>query len=109
MALDASIIGRDMVAAATGVFNKQWPDIREYAEQEFEDFSRTLVRISGRVAAGQLSEENAKTMVRAQIKSMEIVFLAVQGMGILTVEAAVNAAVDVVRNAVNTAAGIALL
>lgn len=109
MGLDTKQIGKDMIAAAAAVFKQQWPEIREYAERELQDFSRTLGRISTRVATGKMTEENAKTMIRAQILSMEIVLLAVQGMGILTVEAAINAAIDIARSAVNTAAGIALL
>lgn len=109
MALDKAQLGKDMIAAAAGVFNEKWPDIKEYAETELKDFSRALGRISTRHASGRLSDDNAKAMVRAQIKSMEIVLLAVEGMGILTVEAAINAAIAVVQTTVNKAIGFALL
>jgi len=109
MPLDTKQIGKDMIAAAAEVFDKKWPEIKEYAEDELKDFARVLGRISARYAAGKISEENARAMVSAQIRSMEIVFLAVEGLGILMVEAAINSAIDVVRTAVNKAIGFALL
>ena len=109
MSLDAKQIGKDMIAAAAEVFDKKWPEIKEYAEDELKDFARVLGRISARYAAGKISEENARAMVSAQIRSMEIVLLAAEGLGILMVEAAINSAIDVVRTAVNKAIGFALL
>jgi hypothetical protein len=40
---------------------------------------------------------------------MRIVLLTIEGLGILAVEAAINAAIDVVRSSVNTALGWAIL
>ena len=109
MAIDTAQLGQDMIAAASGVFNKKWPEIKEYAEDELDDFARVLGRIAVRYAAGKLTEENAKALVRAQVKSMEIVLLAVEGMGIIMVEMAINAAIDVVKTTVNNAIGFALI
>jgi hypothetical protein len=109
MSLDTDQIGRDMIAAAAGVFSQRWPEIEEYADSELAEFAKTLGRITARYEAGKLGEENAKAMVRAQVKSMEIVFLAVEGMGILMVEGAINAAINVVRDTVNRGIGFALL
>ncbi|MBF0475379.1 MAG: hypothetical protein HQK59_05995 [Deltaproteobacteria bacterium] len=109
MAIDPNKVGLDMIAAATGVFSGKWPAIQMYAEDELKDFAVVLGRIATRYAAGTLSKENAQAMVRAQVESMKIVFMAVEGMGILMVEAAINAAIDVVRTAINNAIGFALL
>jgi hypothetical protein len=109
MALDTRQIGKDMVAAAAGVVNEKWPDIKEYADSEMKAFAKTLGRISARHAAGKLSQVNARAMVRAQVKSMEIVLLAVEGMGILMVESMINAAIAAIRTSVNKAIGFALL
>jgi hypothetical protein len=38
-----------------------------------------------------------------------MVLLAIQGLGLLSVEAAINAALNVVKNTVNTAVGFALI
>ena len=109
MTLDTKQIAKEMIAAAAETFDKKWPAIKEYAEDEFKDFARVLGRISARYAAGKTSEENARAMVSAQIRSMEIVLLAVEGLGILMVEGAINSAVDVVRTTVNKAIGFTLL
>jgi hypothetical protein len=109
MPLDTKQIGKDMIVAVAEVFDKEWPEIKEYAEDELKDFARVLGRISARYAAGKITEENARAMVSGQIKAMEIVFLAVEGLGILMVEAAINSAIDVVRTAVNKAIGFGLL
>lgn len=109
MSINTAQLGKDMIAAASGVFNQKWPEIKDYAEDEIEDFTRVLARIATRHATGKLTEENAKALVRAQVKSMEIVFLAVEGMGIIMVEMAINAAIDVVKTTVNKAMGFTLI
>lgn len=109
MPIDTTKLAKDMVVAASGVFNDTWPSVKDYAESELKDFAENLVDISARLAAGRLSEDNAKAMVRAQVKSVEIVLLAVQGIGILMAESAVNAALDVARTTINTSIGFALI
>lgn len=109
MAMDVAQLGKDMVGAASGVVGQRWPEIEDYFKDELEDFARVLARIAVRYAAGRLTEDNARALVRAQVKSMEIVLLAVEGMGIIMVEMAINAAIDVVRTTVNEALGFALM
>lgn len=109
MSLDVSQIRKDMIAAARGVFDQKWPEVKEYAEYELKDLARVLGRISSRHAQGKITEERAKSLIRAQIKSMEIVLLAVEGMGILMVEAAINAVIEAVRTTVNRSIGFPLL
>ena len=109
MGLDTDKLGAEMIAAAAAVFKGKWPEIEDYAETEFQGFAQALARISARYATGKLNQQNAQAMVRAQVKSMEIVFLAVEGLGILMVESAINAAIAVVRQSVNDVVGFALL
>lgn len=109
MSLDWEILAKAMIEAAKEIFDQRWPDIRIFVEDEIKDFARAIARIAYRYKTGKLSKENAKALARAQIKSMEIILIAVEGMGIIMVEMAVNAAVDTVKTAVNSAIGFSLL
>jgi len=40
-------LATSMLAAAKAVFDKRWPDIKDYAEPEFEKLARTLIQIEG--------------------------------------------------------------
>jgi hypothetical protein len=58
---------------------------------------------------GKITESRAKSLVQMQKDSMIAVLAAIKGIELLTVEEAINAAISVVREAVNKAIGFALL
>ena len=58
---------------------------------------------------GKITEEQARLYIDIQKNSMRIVLLTIEGLGILAVEAAINAAIDVIRSTVNTALGWRIL
>lgn len=109
MALSASQLGKDIVAAFKGVFKKKWPEIKEYGETEAKKIAQTLVMIEALKASGKINEEQAALYLDMQKNASRIVLLAIEGLGILAAEAAINAALDAVKESVNTAIGFTLL
>ncbi len=109
MALSASQLGKDMLAAFSGKLKDQWPDIKDYAKTEAKKLAETLVMIEKLHIAGSITDEQAKLHLDIQKNSTRIVLLALEGLGLLAVEAAINAALDVVKNAVNTALDFTLI
>lgn len=107
--IDIEAVAKAMAAAAYKVLKKQAPEIKSYAQAEGQKLAHTIALIGERYAAGQIDEEHAKLLLRLQKNASMTVFLTVEGLGILTVEAALNAAFDVVRQTVNTAVGFVLL
>jgi hypothetical protein len=109
MPIDVSQIVTQMLGKAAQVFAENWDDVKDYASQEFTDFSNSIRRIDEMYSQGKITESRAKSLVQMQKDSMIAVLAAIEGIKLLTVEEAINAAISVVREAVNKAIGFALL
>ena len=109
MSLSASKLGKDILAAIKGTLTAKWPDIKEYGESEARKLAQTLVMIEALTISGKIDEEQARLHLEIQKNATRTVLLTLEGLGILAVEAAINAALKVVKDTVNTAVGFALL
>lgn len=109
MSLNASQLGKDILAAFKGALTDKWPDIKEYGEAEAKKLAQTLVMIEALKVSGKINEEQATLHLEIQKNATRTVLLTLEGLGILAVEAAINAALNVVKEAVNTAVGFVLL
>jgi len=109
MALNASQLGKDILAALKGTLTEKWPEIKEYAEAEAKKLAQALVMIEALKVTGRINEEQAALHLEIQKNASRTVLLTIEGLGVLSVEAALNAALNVVKDAVNTALGFALL
>ncbi len=107
--IDVQQVFTSMIGAAKGVFDKKWPGIKDFAEAEFEKLARTLVQIETLKLSGQISEAEASVLFAMQKNTARAVMLALEGISLLLVEGAINAALAVVKDAVNTALGFALI
>jgi hypothetical protein len=109
MALDASTLASQMLGAALPFLKQGASDIEAFAKKEFTKIAQQIVQIGEYVAAGQLDEPRAKMLLQMQTSASRSVLLTVEGLALVTAEQAINAALNVVKTAVNTAIGIALL
>jgi hypothetical protein len=109
MALDIGALAQSILGAFRGVLDQKWPTIKDYASGEATKLAHTLAQIETLKATNQISEAEASVLLQMQKNSTRSVLLTVEGMGLLLVEQAINAALDAVRGAVNTALGFALL
>ena len=109
MALSASLLSKDILAALKGALTEKWPEIKEYGTAESKKLAQALVMIEALKAAGKINEEQAALHLEIQKNASRAVLLTIEGLGILAVEAALSAALTVVKDAVNTATGFALL
>ena len=109
MALDVSKVGADILSAFSTTFKNKWPEIEEYGKAEAKKLAQSLVMIEALKVSGKINEEQAALHLQIQKNATRMVFLAVEGLGVLAVEAAINAALDAVKGAVNTALGFTLL
>ncbi len=99
----------DMLEAARNSLTSHWKDAAPYAEKEMKAFTENIKLIGKLKLEGKISLEQAKLHIDIQKNSMRTVLLTIEGLGILAVEAAINAAIDVVRSAVNKAIGWTIL
>ena len=109
MALDVEQLLGDMITAVKGVVGNRWPDIQNLAEDELEDLARVFARIEARKLAGTISDVEAKALLKIHRNTVETVLASIEGMSLIMAEMAINAAMDVISDAVNTAAGFELI
>ena len=109
MSINVSDLSKKMLVACKGVLKDNWPDIKEYAESETKKLAQALVLIEKLHLAGKITKKQAKLHLDIQKNSMRIVLLAIEGMGVLMVEKAINAALAVVKDTVNSALNFKLL
>ena len=107
--IDVQQLLTGMLGAAQGVFGAKWPSVKDYAEAEFEKLARTLVQIELLKQRNQISEGEASVLFEMQKNTARAVMLTLEGMSLLLVEGAINAALGVVKDAVNTALGFVLI
>ncbi|MEI6265466.1 MAG: hypothetical protein WCP74_10180 [Sphingobacteriia bacterium] len=107
--IDFSKLVHDMLTAAKGKLTSHWKEVKPYAEKEVNSFAENIKLIAELKMKGKITEEQARLYIDIQKNSMRIVLLTIEGLGILAVEAAINAAIDVIRSTVNTALGWRIL
>lgn len=109
MSINAGELVGNMLAAMQGVLSEKWPEIKEYGESEAKKMAQSFVMIQTLKAAGEIDEEEASLHFSIQKNASRTVLLAIEGLGVLAVEQALNAALDVVKDTVNTAVGFTLI
>jgi hypothetical protein len=109
MALNAGSLAKSMLDAAKGKLKDHWPEVKEFARAEAKKTAETLVMIERLTLAGEINLKQAKTLLKMQKNSALAVMLTVEGLSMLTAEAAINAALGTVKGAVNKALGVTLL
>lgn len=109
MSINVSQLRKLMVAAAKEEFGEKWPEVKEYAESEAKKIAETIKMIGKLRAKGEISSNAARLHLRIQKNSARMVLLTVEGLGLLAVEQAINAAIRAVRDTVNTALNFKLI
>lgn len=107
--MDFSSLLPDMLNAAKAPLAKEWTKAQPYTEQQLESFIQSIERIVLLKQDGSISEEQAKLLISMHKRSMITVLLTVKGLGLLTIESAINAALGVARDTINTAIGWKIL
>jgi hypothetical protein len=105
MKIDIENLLKEMLAAASVVLKKHWPKAKDYAENEFRKLLLEAKHIAQLKDDGKITEQEAIYLMDLQRNASRAVLLAIEGLGILAVEAAINAALNVVRDSVNSAIG----
>lgn len=109
MSIDSGELAGNMIAAMQGMLSEKWPEIKEYGESEVKKLVQSFVMIETLRASDKIDEEEAALLFSIQKNASRTVFLSIEGLGILAVEKALNAALAVAKDAVNTALGFALI
>ena len=107
--MDFSSLLPDMLNAAQVPLAKQWKQAKPYAEAQIRSFIESMERIALLKLEDSITEEEANILINMHKRSMTTVLLTIKGLGLLAIEAAINAALGVARDTINTAIGWKLL
>ncbi|MGA3244400.1 MAG: hypothetical protein ABSE41_07285 [Bacteroidota bacterium] len=105
MTLDVSIL----IGAMKPILDKYWGDVKDYAESEAAKMAKTLETVVQLRVAGKIDDQQAQALVEMQKNAMQAVLLAIQGIGLIAAQKAINAALAAVKDIVNKAIGFPLL
>jgi hypothetical protein len=108
MKLDASELSRQMILAGADAFGERWEEARVFAEIEFRTIAARLESIAHHTVHG-LDSSLAGILLESQKRTAVQAIAAATALTLLAVEAAFNAVLAAVRDAVNAAIGFTLL
>ncbi len=109
MALDGQQLLGDMLGAVKGVVAGRWTDIENLAEEELEGLAQIFLRIEAKKLQNKISDAEAEMLLKMHRRAVEAVLASIEGMTLIMAEMAINAAMDVVKNTVNSAVGFQLI
>src|SRR6266700_6891275 len=98
-----------MLAAARIAAGAHWNGVSDYLEKEFAEAKKEAEAIALEVAAGTKTPAQAKIELQSVKDSLEDVRLALTVEAKAAAQEAINAALEVLRSAVNSAAKVAIL
>jgi hypothetical protein len=111
--LSVSQLTKDMKAALIGplreALKEKDPDIKSYAESEAKKLAETMAMIEKLIKKNKITQEEAKLHLEIQRNATRTVLMTVEGLGVIAVELAIQAALDVVKKAVNAATKFGLI
>jgi hypothetical protein len=109
MALDVGSLASQMLGAALPILQKDAQDAKSFATTEFTKIAQTIASIAQQLAGGEINQAQAVLYLNMQKNASQTVLLSLQGLGLLAVEAAINAALGIIKATVNTAVGFTLI
>jgi hypothetical protein len=107
--LDAVSLVKDLISAMQGQLTGHWNLARPYAEAEAKKFAETAKLIVRGTASGDINPQQAKILVHMQGNASAAVLTAIETIGMIAAQDAINAALGVLKKAINTAVGLALI
>ncbi len=109
MSLDANDLASKMFEAFKGKLSDKWPEVKDYAEAESKKLAENFIMIEKLKMSDEINEEQAKLHHEIQRNASRSVLLTVEGLGLVAVEQAINAAMGVLKETVNGALNFTLL
>jgi hypothetical protein len=109
MSLDAGALANQMLGEALPMLKRNAADAESFAAVEFNKIAHTIVSIHDMLNAGQINQQQARLLLDMQKSASRTVLLTLRGLALLTVEEAINAALNVVKEVVNGAVKFPLI
>ena len=106
--IDFDTLVKDMGKAALPFLRGGASRARDYGRVEAEKLARTAQMLARGVGRGTIDAAEARLVLEVQKNASRTILLTLEGLGIVAVENAINAAMGVLRASMQTALGVAL-
>lgn len=109
--MNTNAILKDMMSAGTDSFKGDWGTVKDFAEVEFRSILNRLKDIAKAVKnpANSVTLASARHLVKAQVDLAAQAIVGFTTMAIVAVQKAIKAVLRVVKDAIKTALGVAIL
>ncbi len=107
--IDFDQLIKTMLDAMKAPLSEQWKNAKPFVKQETKSFAQNIQLIQRLKKEDKISKEQAVLHMSIQRGAFRVVLLTIEGLGILAVEAAINAAIQAIKGIVNTAVGWSIL
>jgi transcription initiation factor IIE alpha subunit len=104
--IDLAQVTKDVLGAMTTAIGSGSGQVHAFARAEAAKIAVSIAEIGQLRAAGVIDEEEMELHLDVQKNASRAVLMAVKGIGIVTAERAVNAAISVALAAVSTSLGV---
>jgi len=103
-------LAENMVEASKDSFDAEsWKEAGKFVQTESKKFVEDLAEIHKWKQEGTIDQEQAEALIRLHKRSMKMVLTASTGVSLIMAEKAINAALNVIRQTVNSVIGWELL
>ena len=109
MSVDIGELAQNMIAAASSSLGTSWQKARGTAEPQLEELARLAGEIAQKAVSKEISEPEAKVLLKIQWNTTKTVLLEIEGLAVLALEAAINAVLGVLQDTVNTTLGFEII
>jgi hypothetical protein len=103
--LDINKVVSDMLQASSAALIKGGQQASEYASHEYAQFIDDIEHVQTMAEQGTITAAEAQALVDQHKMSMQAVLLCVEGLGVIAVQNAINAALKVLNDAIAAALG----
>nr|CAA6824040.1 MAG: Unknown protein [uncultured Thiotrichaceae bacterium] len=100
---------RNMREATKNELGVLWPDVREYMEAENRKMIESLKMIHELRKLNRIDLEMAQALIQGQKEARTTLLLSIDGLKVIMIERTLNAALDSIRESVNTVLDFELL
>lgn len=109
MRIDVDELFGKMMAAGAQAFGAGWGEVEKLAKLEFKTLAQRIRDIGEGLARDDFDLPTAKLLMAMQVNNAKAAIAGATTLVMLAVEAAINAVLAVIKDAVNTGLGVALL
>ncbi len=109
MSLDLDSILPAMITAARIPLNEAWRTVGPFAEIQLANIATRIESLGEEVALGEIEPSDALILLDIEKQAAISLLAALEGIGKVTAETAINNALDAVANIVNKSVGFVLL